>query len=601
MHLRRGVLWILALAAGSAAAAPPEPGPVRELFLAGGALAVCSDAAPRACRTPAATVRAAPAYRLHAAGIAAAGTASLWTANGAPRPGAITSMLEAAQGTLGARARARDGVPGDVLEAALLAGGGSTWSSLLDSERLALLAALEVPGAQVDGQRLRERADPAASAVAGGVAVLQAFVDAARVRAGGRPRIAVVTASAFDPMEPVDFYRSLFEALGADARWWPVDAAVAAARFEVGDCDALARLRLERLRLARREAVFPDLAAEQLAFCRLSGDALADVHGVFFAGGDQWRLRQAFFDAGQRPNPWLAGLRAGYASGRLVVGGTSAGAAVQSASWMLTNGNVAEAVALPHTVQPPPEPGCDRGGRCDGAPEAVLALWPQGGLGLARDAIVDTHFSERARELRLLRAMQTASAAWGYGADETSALHVREVSGRREIRALGERGGWVLHRPAGTPDDTALAWYLVPGATLVIEGDLLRLVLDAGARDARRHDAAPSASAFESGALRALAQTLAVRCEGTRRLSAGKAGASLHCQPDTRGWRGPGALDGVGPLKLRLQSARDQATEVPPDRVQERTCARPQRGGLAGSAGLARRNAIGRHIEAGCV
>jgi cyanophycinase len=558
MHLRRGALWTLALAAGAAAAAPPEQGPVRELFLAGGALAVCSDAAPRACRAPATTVRAAPAYRLHAAGIAAAGAAPLWTANGAPRPGAITAMLEAAQATLGARATAPAGVPGDVLEPALQAGGGSTWSQLFDSERLSLLAVLEVPGAQVDGQRLRERADPAASAVAGGVAVLQAFVDAARVRAGGRPRIAVVTASAFDPMEPVDFYRSLFEALGADARWWPVDAAVAAARFEAGDCEALAGLRLQRLRLARREAVFPDLAAEQLAFCRAVDSGLDGVHGVFFAGGDQWRLRQAFFGAGQRPNPWLAELRAAYASGRLVVGGTSAGAAVQSASWMLTNGNVAEAVALPHTLQPPPEPGCDRGGRCDGPPEAVLALWPQGGLGLARDAIVDTHFSERARELRLLRAMQAAAAAWGYGADETSALHVRETRARREIRAVGEHGGWVLHRPPGAPADAALAWYLVPGATLVVDGDTVRLRRDAGARDPRPPGAALPASAFDAGALRALAQTLAARCAAPRRLPAGAAAASLRCRPDTQGWRGPGALDGVGPLWLRLDLPPDQ-------------------------------------------
>jgi cyanophycinase-like exopeptidase len=561
----RLVLSILVCAAASASAAEPprDTVPVRELFLAGGSLAVCSDLAPRACTKPPVNGRPPPAYRLDEAGIAAARSPALWAAPDAPSPDAIAALLETTRGALGARASDPAGLSAATLEGALQA--VSPWPTLLDAERLAVLAALELPAASVDGQRKRERADPAASAVRGGVQVLKAFVGAARARAGGRPRIAVVTASAFDPMEPVDFYRSLFEALGADARWWPVDAAVAAARFGAGDCDALARLRLERLRLARREVVFPDLAAEQLAFCRTAGASLAGVHGVFFAGGDQWRLRQAFFGADERPNPWLQELRAAHAGGRLVVGGTSAGAAVQSASWMLTNGDVATAVAQPHDVRPPPEPGCGRAKRCGGQAEDALGLWPRGGLGLAADAIVDTHFSERARELRLLRAMQAASAAWGYGADETSALHLREASGRREIRALGEHGGWVLHRPPGTPDDAALAWYLVPGAMLVIEGEAVRLVLDAGARAARPHDATPPASAFEPGALRALAQALAAQCDGARRLPAGTASASLHCQPDTRGWRGPGAVDGVGPLRLRLRSAPDHANVAPRD------------------------------------
>ncbi len=99
--------------------------------------------------------------------------------------------------------------------------------------------------------------------------------------------------------------------------------------------------RLERLRLARREAVYPDLAAEQLAFCRAASDSLPPVHGVFFAGGDQWRLRQAFVDPRDAANPWLQALRAAHAAGRVVVGGTSAGAAVQSGAWMLGNGSVA--------------------------------------------------------------------------------------------------------------------------------------------------------------------------------------------------------------------------------------------------------------------
>lgn len=563
------VLAFLAAGSGAAQALPPAAAPPRELFLAGGALAVCSDLSPRACVTPPMPLRQPPRYRLDEEGIARALDPALWQAAGAPARDALAALLQAARRTLGPEAEAPAGITGDVLEAALEAvclertcadvDPQRPWSVLLDAERGALLSALELPQ-WIDGARPRERAHPAQSRIDGGVAVLRAFVAAAAERVpGSRPRIAIVTASAFDPMDPVDFYRSVFRELGAEALWWPVDAALAEARFLAEDCEALPRLRAARLGLAQRERIYPDLDAYQRDFCRSQPALMLQVQGVFFAGGDQWRLRQAFVHADGRPNPWLQELQQAHAAGRVVVGGTSAGAAVQSAAWMLANGSVEAAVARPARVAPPPEPGCGRAGRCGGLAEDQLVLWPEGGLRLASGAIVDTHFSERARELRLLRALQASGAAWGYGADEASALHVKDWGGRREIRAVGEHGGWVLHRPAGTAADAAeaIAWYLVPGAVLVIEGGEARLEREADRPRPRRPAHARVDSAFEGGALRALAQRLAWRCGEEWHLPAGEARAELGCLPGAEAFRGPGGLAGVGPLRLRLRPAAE--------------------------------------------
>ncbi|MGL6291394.1 MAG: hypothetical protein ACRC2H_11940, partial [Silanimonas sp.] len=220
-----------------------------------------------------------------------------------------------------------------------------------------------------------------------------------------------------------------------------------------------------------------------------------------------------------------------------------------------------------------PEPGCARGGRCGGVPEDALALWPAGGLKLAEGAIVETHFSERSRELRLLMAMQAAEARWGYGADETSALLVRERGGRREIRAIGEAGGWVMRRDL-TRRDEVEAWYLVPGATLVIEAapsaadssaQSVRLEIDAGSARATRQRAPLPVSAFDSGALRAAAQRLAWRCGEGHRLPAAPGVAELRCAEGARGWRRAdrdgAAPHGIGPLRLRF--LRDTAQMRP--------------------------------------
>lgn len=557
--------FLLALTVGGGAwASAPTSAPTRSLLLAGGALAICSDLAPRACSTaPTDPMRRPSHYRIDDAGIARAADPALWAAPGAPSRDEIVAMLAQARHGLGADdtdvARIESALAAVCLgEACADADPRRPWSVLLDAERAAVLAALEVPQRHAEGRRPVEQAWPLRSRVGGGVDVLRAFVAEAQARTNGRPKIAVVTASGFDPMDAVDFYVDVFRELGADALWWPVDGAAAAARFERGECAALPRLRVERLRLPNREAVYPDLVDDQRAFCASQPALMLQVQGVFFAGGDQWRHRQAFVDERDGPNAWLLELQQAHAEGRVVVGGTSAGAAVQSGSWMLGNGGVEAAVARAARVAPPPEPGCARGGRCGALAEDTLTLWPAGGLRLARDAIVDTHFSERARELRLLMAMQAADARWGYGADETSALLVREQGARREIRALGEAGGWVLRRDAAMRDEVE-AWYLVPGAVLVVEpdanapnGERVRLVIDDGAPRAVRPRGPRPESAFDGGALRTAAQRLAWRCADGLRLPAAPGTAELRCAEGAQGWRSPGDRNGVGPLRLRF-------------------------------------------------
>lgn len=540
----------LLLSASMGVAGDRSPHPA-ETILAGGALAVCSDLAPRACHVALDGGRQPARYRLDADGVARAGDPRLWAAPGAPAPAAVAAWLAG----LADSARG-DAFDVETLDAHLADSGGvapSPWSRMTDAERAAVRSALEIPQLDGVGARVRERVDPRQGRERGGIVVLEAFVAAARARAdGATPRIAVVTASASDPMDPVDFYEALFTALGAEARWWPVDAAMARARFPERDCAALDAFRLTELGMAGRERVFPDLAARAAAFCASDDGGLPPVHGVFFAGGDQWRLRRAFVDGEDQANPWLQALREAHAAGRVVVGGTSAGAAVQSGAAMLSNGSVAAAIAGRVAASTPPEPGCARGARCPGGlDEDALTWWLAGGLGLARDAIVDTHFSERSRELRLLVAMVATGAGLGYGADETSALRVRDWPGRREIDAIGARGGWVFQRRGG--GEAVDAWYLAPGARLVIERGAARLdAVDDGPRVRRPKTPIPD-DALAPGALREAAVRLAWRCGRAIRMTAGDRVATIGCiDGATRAWVGDNGVVGVGPLRLSL-------------------------------------------------
>jgi cyanophycinase len=488
-----GLLLGALIAAGCTAARAPAESPFdsstehseRRLFIAGGALPVCSSLSRRTCGDrfkPTAQERSGAHYRISQKSMQDALSADLWSKNSEALRQAISRSLSA----LAQRHSARDFSATEIEDALFthcmdgdskdanpcLPGELSAWAQLTDAERGALLSALQLPQLDEAGSRMRERVDLAATAEPGGVAVLRAFVEAAARGRNAPPRIAVVTASALDPFDAVDFYLGSFQALGAEPQWWPLDAALARAIEDGRACAELDALRRSELKLAGRERVYPDLAAVQRAACA-NPQALTrlpdEIDGVFFAGGDQWRLRRAFFDRGDQPLPWLRALRSAHARGALVVGGTSAGAAVQSGAAMLSNGSPESALREPGLAMMPPEPGCGRGARCgEGIDEDRLSFWPAGGLGLARDAVVDTHFSERAREPRLLRMLAQTGALIGFGADEASALEVIERSGAREVRAHGRSGGWVFLRNPDTGPGSlaATVFYLAPGARL---------------------------------------------------------------------------------------------------------------------------------------
>lgn len=498
----------------------------RELFLAGGSLRLCASLSPKDCDAPSVVVHAqarmATRYLLDEDTIDAAANPLLWRGRDAHRD-ALFAVLTDLQTTLGAGPHDEDALRDALAERCVAASGrvgrcadsdGAVWNRIDDDHRAAVLAALE-RAQMIDGVRLRERASLAHGRSAHGADILRAFVAAARERAGGAtPRIAVVTASAFDPFDPVDLYLDAFAQVGADVEWWPVDAAVAAAVFEGRGCAYLPSLRIERLRLPGRDHVYPDLVAQQERACA-DPQALARlpdrVQGVFFAGGDQWKLRRAFFDAADRPNAWLLALRAAVERGEVVIGGTSAGSAVQSGGPMLSNGSVEQALARGAIAGPPPVPGCARAGSCGGLDENAFTYWPAGGLGLAPGLIVDTHFSERARELRLLRLLTDTGHRWGIGADETSALHLRWIDEATfELRALGASGGWLFDAASACEgrDLQAQAYYLAPGATLRVDAQGARFV---ALPAQRRTTPAPSRArdALDPGALRGIAQRIA--------------------------------------------------------------------------------------------
>lgn len=137
---------------------------------------------------------------------------------------------------------------------------------------------------------------------------------------------------------------------------------------------------------------------------------LEDANAVFFTGGDQLRITTLL--GGTQA---IARIEEIFRQGGIIAG-TSAGASALSET-MLSSGRGEETYR----------------------PEAVLFLAP--GLGLAKNLIIDQHFSERGRIRRLLRAVAQNPRLLGIGIDEDTAI---VVEGDMEFRVLGSGSVYVI-------------------------------------------------------------------------------------------------------------------------------------------------------------
>ncbi|TVS09993.1 MAG: hypothetical protein EA419_11705, partial [Wenzhouxiangella sp.] len=246
-------------------------------------------------------------------------------------------------------------------------------------------------------------------------------------------------------------------------------------------CEDLAEFQAELLGTWDRARVYPAAFELQQAQCEQAETTLRlaeGIDGLFLNGGDQWLTLHAFIDDQSLPTPEWQRILARLQAGELVLGGTSAGAAVQSGPVMISNGSSRRALLEGAHEQPPPRPGCDRAQACPSGLRADSLTFHRGGLGSFDLGIVDTHFSDRWRQFRLLQLMVDSDIALGLGVDETSAI---EVSGLFDdqpvtLQAHGDSGGWliltdgaVVHSRQPLQIDGVVLHYLGPGARLELD------------------------------------------------------------------------------------------------------------------------------------
>ena len=318
------------------------------------------------------------------------------------------------------------------------------------------------------------------------------FVAAAQAANGGRkPSIGVVTAATENAFFDRDINVMALRSAGADVVFLPLDGGFRKA-LDANDCsnakyyyDSYANTNASG-DYYNMDQVYPDLAAQQQAFCAGNGSTLAttlqNLNGIYFGGGDQARHLESLVSKDASGNytvisPQLAILKARFDAGQLVVAGTSAGDHIQGGGvWkgrtvpMIGGGDSYTAL----------KSGFAKGNGPVVASDLSPISYAQGGLGFFKYGVLDSHFSRRAREGRLVRQTRETGMDYGFGVDENTALVVGkpDAAGKTSFTVTGAAGVFIVDvrsaTASGSPTgnytiDGVRAHYLTPGDTAEID------------------------------------------------------------------------------------------------------------------------------------
>ncbi|MCF6437496.1 cyanophycinase [Pseudoalteromonas sp. MMG022] len=342
-------------------------------------------------------------------------------------------------------------------------------NQLSDAEYYFVLDMLEVPVLDAQGRRIKEQVATHHNAEPASVDILN-FIKASASVATKSPSLLAVTASSRDPYESADFYEGLLSQTGIQATWLPLTPALAKA-ITSGQCKALGELRTQVMQAYNREVIYTDRVKAEQQLCE-QGVAhlvklIASATGIMFNGGDQSLTKQVLFDDEGKPYPWTQTINE-----RPLLIGTSAGTAVQSGSKnqfgqvaMITNGtSVAAMEQGAHAVAAPSArciQDCQQGLSGD-----ALTYQADGGLGSFNFGILDTHFSERNRSVRLATLLAHTGQRFGFGVDETTALVVIRSAQGEVMTVVGKHG--VVHIKSISPQSFSYSYW--PSGTYVDVG-----------------------------------------------------------------------------------------------------------------------------------
>lgn len=487
---------LLACSASAANVNSTKKFPDHSLVIIGGGLKTCSSLNSRNCSEAevfSTSAHSAEVYEVNAEHLASVADKTFWREERIIEQQQTLALLEYVRTKVGAellteRDLLRMWRSAEIEIDGLWVSGRTNYSTLTERERQFVLDQLQVMDAAESSKsrgskakRKKAFADLSHTKDGFTVEIYQKVVELAQQVAGPqrKPRILLVTAAERDPFASVDIYSNLFEEAGAEVSWLAVNAAYQAAQHTLvndkASCEQMPQYLAALHGSYQRERVYPDLMQQQMTFCKAGSDGAVEqlrrADAVFITGSDPSLALQAFRQPDGSATAELKQIESMLSAGQIIVA-ADAGAAIALSGGsfqgkktpMLTNGDSYNAIQFGAFDLPAPEAGCDNDQSCsNGLAEHHLTFNGQGGLGLFPWGVLDTQFSERSRQGRLIRLQHDTQTRYGFGVDENTALLVSlnkdETAPEAVMTVFGEHGVFVadIEKTTSTGEGAATA------------------------------------------------------------------------------------------------------------------------------------------------
>jgi len=330
--------------------------------------------------------------------------------------------------------------------------GYSLFSQLSASELQMLLDYFELPQVDSFTNRIKEVVKIADKQDQPTILLYKKIVEQAQlIGQHKQPNILLVTAAQRDPFKDVDSLSSLFNQLGAQATWLPLDSALAKLIADGSACDLLPRYRNQEANNFQRNRIYPDLVQQQEKFCAqpsLINDAIAAADAVVFIGRSPTLLRNTFVTVAGQPSLALQLIESKMLDNKLFV--ASIGGATLAMTGhtdqreqpvvMIVDGD-SEMAFIGGTST---EFECNNMSPCIRRDHRRVYYNRAGGLGLFTLGVIDTKISRDSNFARLAKVSFDSNNKLGFGLDSFTGLLVRVNDGLVSLEVTGEGGATIV-------------------------------------------------------------------------------------------------------------------------------------------------------------
>ena len=345
--------------------------------------------------------------------------------------------------------------------------GHSLYLSMSESELAMILDHLEFAQLDHAGRRYKDAVVVDEDEPSMSIKLAKQVIDIVK-NSDSKPKILVATVGYRDSYLHVDAYVSLFNQLGGETSWLPIDASLTQLIADKKLCSNLTKYRADILKSYDRNRIYNDLVQIQQKYCArptLLSEQVSAADAIVFVGDDPKLLNKAMLIDGKE-SELLIQIRQQMNAKKLLVvaaGEMVRGMVNQGEKGAVVLGGNSEYAMLNGTSSVVQQRlACENYGSCETDYNSVV--YQHGGVGLLDFPLIDTQVSSHGNIARLARVAHDNKLSQSIAIDKDTAVLLNEFDGALNFEVMGKGGVIYLSFNDNKPSLTDINYhYFTPG------------------------------------------------------------------------------------------------------------------------------------------